>query len=46
VLHVKQILFGAIDLRALALAGVGIGVPAALAFFLSVRRLKGAFATS
>jgi hypothetical protein len=46
VLHVKRILFDTIDLRALAVAALGIGLPAAIAFFLSVRRLKGAFATS
>jgi ABC-type multidrug transport system permease subunit len=46
VIQVKQILFGAIDVRAILLGALGIGVPAVAVFFLSVRRLKGAFATS
>ena len=46
VLETKKILFGVIDPAALALAAVGVGVPAIAVFFLSVRRLKGAFATN
>jgi ABC-type multidrug transport system permease subunit len=46
VLETKKILFGAIDPAALAIAAVGIGVPAVVIFALSVKRLKGAFATS
>jgi len=46
VIQVKQILFGAIDTGAILLGALGIGVPAVAVFFLSVRRLKGAFATS
>ena len=46
VLETKKILFGAIDAGALAMAAVGVGVPAIAIFVLSVRRLKGAFATN
>ena len=46
VAHLKQILFGRLDPAALALAAAAIGVPAVLAFFLCVRRLRGPFATS
>lgn len=46
VLETKKILFGALEPGALAMAAVGVGVPALLIFFLSVKRLKGAFATS
>jgi ABC-type multidrug transport system permease subunit len=46
VLETKKILFGTIEPAALILAAVGIGVPAIAIFVLSVRRLKGAFATS
>lgn len=46
VMQVKEILFGAPNPGGVLLAAVGIGVPAVAAFFLSVRRLRGAFATS
>lgn len=46
VLETKKILFGAIDPGALAIAAIGVGVPAIAIFLLSVKRLKGAFATS
>ena len=45
-LEIKKILFGTIDPATLALASIGIGIPAAVIFLLSVKRLKGAFATS
>jgi ABC-type multidrug transport system permease subunit len=43
VVQVKQILFGEIDWRALLLAAIAIGIPAAAAFAIAVRRLTGAF---
>jgi ABC-type multidrug transport system permease subunit len=46
VMKVKEILFGAPDAAGLLLAAAGIGVPAAAAFYMSVRRIRGAFATS
>jgi ABC-type multidrug transport system permease subunit len=46
VVETKRLLFGAVDPAALALAALGIGLPAVVVFFLSVRRLKRAFATS
>ena len=46
VTHVKAILFGQIDPSGLMLAAAAIGLPALVAFLLSVRRLRGAFATS
>jgi ABC-type multidrug transport system permease subunit len=46
VTRVKDILFGRLDPGAIAVAAVAIGVPAALAFALSVRRLRGPFVTS
>jgi ABC-type multidrug transport system permease subunit len=45
-LETKKILFGAIDPAKLAIAAAGVGVPAIAIFLLSVRRLKGAFATN
>jgi hypothetical protein len=45
-IQVKQILFAAVDARALLLGALGMGLPAVVVFFLSVRRLKGAFATN
>ncbi len=45
-IQLKQILFGAADTRAILAAALGIGLPALAVFFLSVRRLRGAFATS
>jgi ABC-type multidrug transport system permease subunit len=46
VVHVKAILFGRVDPAGLTLAAIAIGLPAILAFLLSVRRLRGAFATN
>lgn len=46
VANVKQIMFGRLDVGALAVAATAIGVGAMLAFFLSVRRLRGTFAVS
>ncbi len=46
VLETKKILFGALEPGALAIAALGVGVPALAIFFLSVKRLKGAFATN
>ena len=46
VMEVKQILFGPLDLRGLAIAALGIGVPAIAAFYLGVRRIGGAFAAN
>lgn len=46
VANVKQILFGKVDPAALAVGALAIGVPALLAFLLSVRRLRGSFAVS
>jgi ABC-type multidrug transport system permease subunit len=46
VVQVKQILFGMPDGQGVLIAAVAIGVPAVAAFFLSVRRLTGAFATN
>jgi hypothetical protein len=46
VTQIKAILFGAIDPLALITATVAIGLPAAAAFFWSVRRLRGAFAAA
>jgi ABC-type multidrug transport system permease subunit len=46
VAHVKQILFGRLDLGALGIAAAAIGLLAVLAFFTGVRRLRGAFAVS
>ena len=40
--RVQDILFGAVSARSLSTASLAIGVPAILAFFLSVRRLRGA----
>lgn len=46
VIHIKQIMFGTLDPRAILIAALGIGVPAALAFVLAVRRLRGSFVIS
>ncbi len=46
VVRMKEILFGGLDLSGLLISAAGIGLPAIAAFYLSVRRLKGAFATS
>lgn len=46
VMQVKQILFGQIEWRELLTAAVSIGVPAAAAFVLCVRRLTGTFGTT
>ncbi len=46
VLRLKDLLFGAPDVGQFATAIAGIGIPAALAFTLAVRRLRGRFATS
>jgi ABC-type multidrug transport system permease subunit len=46
VMQVKHILAGDWTSSALLLSAAGIGLPALLAYFLSVRRLRGAFATS
>jgi ABC-type multidrug transport system permease subunit len=46
VTHVREILLGQQDAGSIALAAAAIGAPAALAFALSVRRLRGAFVTS
>jgi len=46
VAEVKQILFGTIDLRVLAIGAIGIGLPAIAAFMLGVRRLRGQFAVN
>ena len=46
VAQVKQILFGTIDLRTLAIGAIGIGLPAMAAFMLGVRRLRGQFAVN
>jgi ABC-type multidrug transport system permease subunit len=46
VAEVKQILFGRIDLAALAIGAVGIGLPAIGAFLLGARRLRGSFAVN
>jgi ABC-type multidrug transport system permease subunit len=43
--RLKEILFGQPAAGPLLLAAVGIGVPAGLAFILTVRRLRGTFAT-
>jgi ABC-type multidrug transport system permease subunit len=43
--RLKEILFGEPAAGALLLAAVGIGVPAVLAFIVTVRRLRGSFAT-
>jgi ABC-type multidrug transport system permease subunit len=44
VAHLKQILFGRIDPSSLALAALAIGLPAVVAFAVSVRRMRGGFA--
>ena len=46
VVHVKEILFGQPDVASIAVAALAIGIPAALAFAVSIRRLKGPFLTS
>lgn len=46
VTRVKEILFGQPSVASLALSAAAIGVPAALALLLSVRRLRGSFLTS
>jgi ABC-type multidrug transport system permease subunit len=43
VANVKQILFGHLDPAALAIGAAAIGLPALVAFWLCVRRLRGAF---
>jgi len=46
VAKIKEILFGHPEPGALAVAAVALGVPAAVAFWLAVRRLRGQFAVS
>jgi ABC-type multidrug transport system permease subunit len=46
VAHLKDILFGQPDAASIAVGAVAIGVPAAVAFAASVRRLRGPFLTS
>lgn len=43
VARVRDILFGRPDLSSIAVAAIGLGVPAVLAFALAVRRMRGPF---
>jgi ABC-type multidrug transport system permease subunit len=44
--RMKDILFGSIDVHAIVIGAIGIGVPAIVAFLLCVRRLGRGFAVS
>jgi ABC-type multidrug transport system permease subunit len=46
VARIADMLFGEVQARPIVLAALGIGIPAAAAFLLAVRRLRGRFATN